>query len=215
MAQYAKTAQVRQGILDACLAAFGDVGFHGSSMAEIARRAGISHTGLLHHFPRKEDLLTAVLELEDERSATFLKQHSDDPGSEASAILSRMISMLVESGRPIGLVELNATLTGEATSPGHPAHAHFAERYVNVRRFMTRLFTALEAEGRLSTTLRPNELATVTIAVIEGTNIQRLYGHDSGEIQRAVHAFLTSVVRDLRDPTVAVSPPSSRHSRIE
>jgi len=72
---YAKSVEVKRGILEACIAAFGSGGFHGASMAEIARRAGISHTGLLYHFPQKEALLTAVLEMQDQRAAAYLEKN--------------------------------------------------------------------------------------------------------------------------------------------
>ena len=48
--QYAKTAAVRQRIIESCVDAFSQTGFHGATMKDIARRAGISQTGLLHHF---------------------------------------------------------------------------------------------------------------------------------------------------------------------
>ncbi|MGO7983497.1 TetR/AcrR family transcriptional regulator, partial [Rhizobium johnstonii] len=113
-----------------CSKAFNETGFYGATMAEIARRAGISHTGLLHHFARKEDLLTALLQLQDERSERYLREHADlAPDADPAAVLHGMVITLVERGRDEGLVEMGATLSAEATSPKHPAHDHFAGRY--------------------------------------------------------------------------------------
>ncbi len=46
---------------------FGEQGFRGSSLREIAARVGISEAGLLHHFGSKAGFLTATLEERDRR----------------------------------------------------------------------------------------------------------------------------------------------------
>lgn len=202
MAQYAKTAAVRRGILDACLTIFGESGFHGASMAEIARRAGISHTGLLHHFPRKEDLLTAVLELQDERSADYLTRNSAlDTDTDPLDALRGMATTLIERDQRVGLVELNAVLTGEATAPAHPAHDYFATRYRNIRSFMTRLFTRLGDEGRLSTGLPPEHLAALTIAATDGLHTQWLFDRSAVDVDACVAELMAAFVPELRDAT--------------
>ncbi|MDF9277630.1 TetR/AcrR family transcriptional regulator [Arthrobacter sp. EH-1B-1] len=196
--QYAKTPGLRASIIEACSVAFSESGFHGVSMAEIARRAGISHTGLLHHFPRKEILLTAVLELQDERGERYLRDNgvlsgTDDP----VAVLRGMIVSLVERDRHAGLVELSATLSGEATSLGHPAHDFFADRYRRVRSFLTRLFTVIQEEQRLSSALPPEHLAALTIAVTDGLHTQWLYARDELDVESIIHDFLASIVKDF------------------
>jgi len=194
--QYAKTPVVRRTILEACLSAFGESGFHGATMADIARRAGISYTGLLHHFPRKENLLTAVLALQDERSATYLREHGTfSPGADPADVLRGLVATLVETGRERGLVELSTTLTGEATSPQHPAHAHFADRYRDTRSFLTRLFGDLSERGRIAVPTPPAELAAMTIALTEGLQTQQLYD-GSIPVTGILRSFLDTVIRD-------------------
>jgi len=198
--EYAKTAGVRRTIVIACAAAFGESGFHGASMAEIARRAGISHTGLLHHFPRKENLLTAVLELQDERSARFLQEHGTlGPERDPVIVLRGMVRTLVERDRHAGLVELGAVLTGEAAASAHPAHDHFARRYADIRRFLSRLYVRLQAEGRLAGEVSPDELAAATIALSEGLHLQWLYSSDRRpDVDTVLIAVLGSFVPELR-----------------
>lgn len=195
MAQYAKTPKVRRGIVDACLTTFGESGFYGASMAEIARRAGISPTGLLHHFPRKEDLLTAVLDLQDQRSAEYLSAHTalaDE--ADQLAILHGLATALTERDSRVGLLELSAVLTGEATILAHPAHTYFQDRYRNVRSFIARRFDHLREDGRLSSTLPPVVLASMLIALVDGLHTQWLFDRDSVDVQETVHAFLAAVV---------------------
>ncbi|MDF2993832.1 MAG: hypothetical protein K0S37_4346 [Microbacterium sp.] len=214
--EYAKTAGVRRAIIVACSGAFSESGFHGASMAEIARRAGISHTGLLHHFPRKEDLLTAVLELQDERSASYLAEHGslDDHGDPID-VLRGMVTTLVERDRHAGLVELSAVLTGEAAASAHPAHEHFATRFENIRRFLGRLFARLEAEGRLRGEASPDELAAATVALTDGLHLQWLYSPGRQlDVDAVLRAALGTFVPELRSGA-RVGEAGDEHVRAE
>lgn len=49
--------------LPAALAAFLQYGYHGSTMREIARRAGLSVPGVYHYYASKQDMLVAILDL--------------------------------------------------------------------------------------------------------------------------------------------------------
>ncbi|ANS78091.1 transcriptional regulator, MerR family [Serinicoccus hydrothermalis] len=50
------------GILEAALGCFVAQGYHGTSIREIATRAGLSVPGLYHHFPSKQAMLVAVMQ---------------------------------------------------------------------------------------------------------------------------------------------------------
>jgi AcrR family transcriptional regulator len=58
----AKGAQTRQVILDAAIARFGRDGFRATSVADIARDAGVSGTAAYAYFPNKEALFLAALD---------------------------------------------------------------------------------------------------------------------------------------------------------
>lgn len=124
---YVKSMKVKRGILEACVTAFGESGFYGVSMAEIARRAGISHTGLLHHFPSKELLLTSVLSMLDARAAHYLEQHSARDGDDPLTVIRGLLDTMVGRQGTLGIAELSAVLPAEATMATHPAHGHFRE----------------------------------------------------------------------------------------
>lgn len=196
--EYAKTAAVRNGIVSACAATFARTGFHGVSMAQIARSAGVSHTGLLHHFPRKEDLLRAVLSRQDENMAAALELASDHDRDPAET-LHRVLGTLVQRERHAGLVELGAVLTGEASVRDHPAHKHFADRYRGMRSFVANLLEELRAQGRLDSELSSEELATTVIALAEGAHLQWLYERDDRvvDVDVILHHTLAGLVPEL------------------
>jgi AcrR family transcriptional regulator len=57
-----KGARTRQAILDAAIARFGRDGYRGTSVAEIARDAGVSGTASYAYFPSKESLFVAAVD---------------------------------------------------------------------------------------------------------------------------------------------------------
>lgn len=50
-------------VLRAAVGAFVDLGYHGASMRTIAARAGMSVPGVYHHYPGKQHILAAILDL--------------------------------------------------------------------------------------------------------------------------------------------------------
>jgi AcrR family transcriptional regulator len=48
-------------IRDVALAAFYELGYHGTSVREVAKRAGMSVAGMYHHFPSKQQLLVELV----------------------------------------------------------------------------------------------------------------------------------------------------------
>lgn len=73
--------QTRQSILDAAIARFGRDGYRSTSVAEIARDAGVGGTLTYAYFPNKEALFTAALD-EDaagviEEGVSSLLEHPD------------------------------------------------------------------------------------------------------------------------------------------
>ncbi|GGQ33208.1 TetR/AcrR family transcriptional regulator [Streptomyces mutabilis] len=195
---YAKSAEVRRKILQACVDAFGDAGFHGASTKDIARRAGISHTGLRHHFPTKEHLLIALLELRAERSSQLLTElNARTPQTDPLDALRGQLAILRENRQSPGMIELHTVLSGEATSPDHPAHGYYVKRYQHLRELYTQAFAALAERGGLRAPFPPPQLATMTISLINGLQLQWLYDRESVDIEGTVRDFLTSVVPAL------------------
>ncbi|WP_082979087.1 helix-turn-helix domain-containing protein [Arthrobacter sp. B6] len=114
---YAGTDEKRLAILDAALNVFARDGYRGGSLKVVAREAGMSDAGLLHHFGCKSALLAAVLELRDMRAeAVYTPMHVEDP----YVILLGLVELARYNVSAPGLVRLHVTLSAEATSPQHP-----------------------------------------------------------------------------------------------
>lgn len=114
-----RSAASRASILDAAELLFGESGFHSTSVRSIAASIGMSHAGVLKHFPGKEDLLVAILERLGQANLEF--GAAQPPGLTARESLRRRTEFTLS--RPAG-VQLSTILLGEATDAEHPAHAH-------------------------------------------------------------------------------------------
>jgi len=74
-------------ILNAALAAFGEKGFHGASMRDVARGAATSLSNLYNYFPAKSDLLAALLRMANDELLRRIETAVDGAGRRAAARL--------------------------------------------------------------------------------------------------------------------------------
>jgi len=63
---------------------------------------------------------------------------------------------------------------------------------------MTRLFTRLRDEGRLSTDLPPRHLAAITIAAMDGLHTQWLFDRSTIDVDACVASLMSTFVPELR-----------------
>ena len=212
---YAKGRATREDILEAALGLFGEVGYTSASLREIAARVGISHPGLLHHFPSKEALLAAVLQRRDDDDAAGFRADVEAGIGYVDALL-RLVERNV--ARP-GIVELFTVLAAEATDTGHPAHDYFRGRYARVLRYVEGDLEGYGAAGRLRAGLDPAAAARLLVAVMDGLQLQWLLeagSPDRLDMVAAVRQFHDVLVRpEESEPDEPEEPhePEQPHER--
>lgn len=172
---YAKGRATRQQILDEALRLFGEVGYRSASLREISARCGISHPGLLHHFPSKEALLAAVLARRDELDTERFMPRT---GSGLDQ-LRQFVALVEHNVRVPAIVELHAALSAEAADPSHPAHAWFVERYEETRVRFGEVMARARADGVLRDDVDPTTAATALAALMDGLQVQWLLDRDA------------------------------------
>ncbi|PVU82775.1 TetR family transcriptional regulator [Cellulomonas sp. WB94] len=187
---YANGRARRQLILDEATALFGEVGYRAASLREIATRVGISHPGLLHHFPAKQALLLAVLEHRDEvDTERFGFDHL-----QGLELLRHMVDLVEFNATRPGIVELYCVLSAESTAPDHPAHAFFVERYT---RSVTRCaagFEGARAAGLLRPGIDPDAAGRAFVALMDGLQVQWLFDRDSVDMAAVLRQTLAQLV---------------------
>jgi AcrR family transcriptional regulator len=187
---YAKSEKTRRIILDAALEVFAESGYRSGSLRNVADRVGMSEAGLLHHFPSKSALLAAVLERRDEQT----QQQFDLDPDHGIEVLRSLVKLAAYNASTPGVVELFCTLSAEATSPEHPAHAYFLERYDFARRMTLTAFRELAENGDLRPGIPPEEASRGAIALMDGLQIQWLLDRDSVDMAADLRSYLNALL---------------------
>ncbi|MFC0675905.1 TetR/AcrR family transcriptional regulator [Brachybacterium hainanense] len=168
------SAVVRDAAVRAAVDLIAREGYLATSMAQVAQTAGISTSGLAHHFPSKQALLAAVLQYRDDTDRTPDRPIEDEPwsGFEHLVRLAR-----ANMGRR-QMVLLYVAITGEATTPEHPAHAwmlvHFRDTLAMLRDSLERDI----ARGIVRPDAPVERISREMIALMDGLQLQWLLDAD-------------------------------------
>lgn len=88
-----RSRATRQRLLEAALDCLAELGWTGSTVAVVAERAGVSRGAAQHHFPTREDLVTAAIEYVTEERIGRLRAELPDlpPGRGRTEVVVRAI----------------------------------------------------------------------------------------------------------------------------
>ncbi|MGV2982117.1 TetR/AcrR family transcriptional regulator [Microbacterium sp. AGC85] len=125
---YAKSEARRDEIVRKALEVIDAEGYAAASVTRIAEAAGISKTGVLHHFGTKENLFTEVLRLRDDLDDPEFRH----PDATLSEMETAYLQIVERNSRIPGMVELFTRLSIEAADPAHPAHDFFLRREADI-----------------------------------------------------------------------------------
>ncbi len=92
--------------LTGALSSFLEFGYHGASMRTIAERAGLSVPGLYHHYPSKQEMLVALLDLtmHDLRVRTEAARAQGRDAVERFALVVECLALFHTHRRELGFV---------------------------------------------------------------------------------------------------------------
>ncbi len=189
---YPKGRIRREDILSAAVAVYGEAGYHGSSLRAVAKRAGITHAGLLYYFPTKEALLAAVLERRDTEDAVRERLHAP-PGRE---VLRRFLALAEHNVTHPGIVDLYSRLAAEAVAADHPAHDYFVRHYRIARASAFESFRVLGELGELRDGVDPGTAALTFVALMDGLQVQWLTAPDDVDLVGALRHYLDCVLTE-------------------
>ncbi len=169
--------QTRERIVVAASDLFAERGFHATPMTSIAEAAGLSQTGLLHHFPTKEELLAAVLEQRDLRDLETLASTHDRAPS-GWEVWADMVTLVGLNSEREGLVRLFTSLAGEAVDPTHPGHDWLAAHHGAAVESLAHALREAAHDGTADEDVPAEQLARQAVALMDGLQLQWLMQPD-------------------------------------
>lgn len=200
----------RRAMRDAALSLFSLYGLYGTSLDQVAERAGASKTNLLYHYPSKEALYLAVLEetLDIWRAPFEALSETLEP----SEALRRYIRLKLEISRDHAEA---SRLYGFEIMQGAPLlNEALTEGLRHLFEEKTRLIRAWVRDGRLAS-VDPNHLFYLLWASTQhyadfAPQIEALSGrtlHDPAFMEEAVESVQTIVIAGLAPRQAGVTPP--------
>ena len=189
----AETDQKIDLILSQAALLFSDKGFNKTSFDSVAKAADMTLAGLTYHFPRKIDLLLAVLKRRD----TQVMPSDFDATKDASGGIFALLNSIMarDLGDGADLTRLFLILSAEATSDTHPAHAWFQKRHAFVLDQLTSTLKTMQNEFRIHPDCDCAQTALSILAMMEG--LQRWW-LNTQDVPPVLAAFETYIA-DLRD----------------
>lgn len=185
-----KTPERRAAIARAALEVVTEVGHRALTTAAVAARAGISERAMLYHFPTRDHLLVAALEVSDaDREVDYVERHARSHGAQVETLAEEFASQAMRNDR---VIRLMAALTAAATDPDHPAHPYFVEHHERAQSGLAHVVRAEQAAGLAHPELDPEETATQLLAMWLGLESLWLLRQDFD-----LAASLTSAFRRL------------------
>lgn len=171
------TGQTRERIVAAAAELFAERGFHATPMTSIAEAAGLSQTGLLHHFPAKEELLAAVLEQRDLRDLETLAATHDRP-PRGWQVWDDMVTLVGLNSEREGFVRLFTSLAGEAVDPAHPGHGWLGAHHGAAVEALAHALREAAHDGAADEDIPAEQLARQAVALMDGLQLQWLMRPD-------------------------------------
>jgi AcrR family transcriptional regulator len=156
----AKGEDRRQHILEVALRMMATGGGRATTLGQVARAAGMSTAGLLHHFQSKEQLLHAALDARDARDEAMADLEGD--------FEAQLHSVRTRFERPPGMVGMFIVLLCESLDPAAPLHERFLRRYRSGLASITKGIQRGQQAGRYRTDMDPGLKAREVLAVLYG-----------------------------------------------
>jgi AcrR family transcriptional regulator len=186
-----KGARTTRRIMDVAEDLFAEQGYDGTSLRQIAARAGIRQPGLYNHFAGKRALYEAVLFRALNPMAQALSQHMDSASSlrEYTDLPAVITDLLLEHPQMAALFQ--RAMQGDSTSVGNQLVNGWLERLFNQGMSNLEAFGGVTAVG----TGNPNEQHRATLAI----NLIAMFNLTTGYFL-SQRAFASLAEGELLDP---------------
>lgn len=194
---YRRGIERRREVVQIATEIFGQYGFRGGTLQQVADRVGGTPAAVLKLFGTKAKLLLAVLDHWDGVTREIARQGTDELGKLDG--LTRLMSYHVAHK---GLLQLYTTMAAEASNPEHPAHAYMTARYARALDDMKNQFRTAASDGHFIE-LSEEEISRegeFLLAVMDGLQIQFILNSNFDLVASFEHYVDMTLMRLKRNP---------------
>lgn len=193
----------REQILNAAVRHFAARGYEAARLADIARDAGMTDAGLIHHFPTKRDLFVAVIERREEAYAPVVR------GASSVAELFHAFGEAVRAAAAEPeYLRFRAMLGGAGPLTDHPATAHLALRLEQALELLLPVLQAGVETGELLPGSDPYAIALHVLALNDGLRAQWVQFPGRIDYPAVFEAGLRALYRSAAGAELPASPPT-------
>ncbi|CAN3702521.1 MULTISPECIES: TetR/AcrR family transcriptional regulator [unclassified Microbacterium] len=191
----------RSAILETAVEMIAQHGSRGVSLGDIAKAAGVSKTGLLHHFPTKDALLNAALDLRDAVDR-HVNPSTDVVGLDVFSEVEEIFTQWLERPATLGLF---TGLLAENLNVGDPLHERLVAR---AERVHTNLVSALRAGVERGDIRHDADVEAVAYTIVAFVNGLETYWQLDARIPLLdmVSSWRSAMVASIAAPRSAISP---------
>ncbi len=190
----AKGEDRKQRILEVAQRLVTRNGWRNTTLSQIAKEAGVSAAGLLHHFESKEQLLHAVVDARDADDDA----HADRTGD----LLEQLAHACDRVDRAPELVGTYSVLLVENLMPDAPLHDRLLARQQAAVQIVTDLIKRGQDAGRYRNDFDPATKAVQIVSLVNGLEISWLLD-PSVPLKEALREYTRSLTREFAPDTTS------------
>jgi TetR/AcrR family transcriptional regulator, transcriptional repressor for nem operon len=178
----------RERILQAAAELVAEKGAAGMSLDDVSARTGASRSQLYHYFQDRDDLVRAVIDVTTDAVLAVQGEllHQLDSWAGIDRWFDGLVELQVErqarGGCPIG------SLAGQLAERDPDARAAIAAGLERWEAHLRDGLTRMKARGKLRASADPAELATATMASLQGGLLLTQVRRDPGQLRIALDA---------------------------
>jgi TetR/AcrR family transcriptional regulator, biofilm operon repressor len=218
--QNASGERTRQAIMDAALTLFGERGFFGTSIRDIAGAVGITESAIYNYFPGKTELFEALFSAEQASVMKMLSALKNEPIRDARATLTSLALFVLEQSAEPSQEQLFRIFLSDGLRLARDGRVHLlasvSNRYTTLQDLMRRLM-------RKGTLRRadPEQLASEFIGALLLWRLMKAIGSDFGIVRdpeafarQHVEHFLNGAGRTEARPAARQHATSRRNKQM-
>src|SRR6201997_1231236 len=179
----AKGARTRARIVEAAAALIHERGVAGTSLEDVRVAAEVSGSQMYHYFPDKNDLVQAVIDYQAD--AIVRRQRHAFGSANGVEAWRNMVMTAAKRTKAKGGCQLGS-LVGQLAESDPEARALISAGFEQWAAAISDGLRSLHADGKLSSDIDPDDLATTLLATLQG-------GLLLAQVQRSTRPFETAV----------------------